>query len=231
MDFKEVVNENRFTLVVSLPENNLELARAALEGGAQAIKVHANVWHRASGHTFGTYEENRQFLKELIDLCKDVPVGLVPGGEDAFITREERLEVEQMGLRFFSSYIHHLPCYMMESRVLTKMAAIDDTYDQNTLEAVRQSGIDILECSIQPGARYGTPLNYADILRYSHISAKAGKPTLIPTQKKICPEEVKHLYEAGCKAVMIGAIVMGKEPSAEQVKKVTGQFRNAVDRL
>jgi len=231
MDFKELVNENKFTLVVSLPENNLELARAALEGGAQAIKVHANVWHRASGHTFGTYEENRLFLKDLIALCKDVPVGLVPGGEDAFITREERLEVEQMGLRFFSSYIHHLPCYMMESRVLTKMAAIDDTYDQNTLEAVRQSGIDILECSIQPGARYGAPLNYADILRYSHISAKAGKPTLIPTQKKICPEEVKHLYEAGCKAVMIGAIVMGKEPSAEQVKEVTGQFRNAVDRL
>jgi len=49
MDFKEVVNENKFTLVVSLPENNLELARAALEGGAQAIKVHANVWHRSSG--------------------------------------------------------------------------------------------------------------------------------------------------------------------------------------
>lgn len=120
MDFKELVNENKFTLVVSLPENNLELARAALEGGAQAIKVHANVWHRASGHTFGTYEENRLFLKDLIALCKDVPVGLVPGGEDAFITREERLEVEQMGLRFFSSYIHHLPCHMMESRVLTK---------------------------------------------------------------------------------------------------------------
>jgi len=30
---------------------------------------------------------------------------------------------------------------------------------------------------------------------------------------------------------MIGAIVMGKEPSAEQVKEVTGQFRNAVDKL
>lgn len=42
MDFKAMVKENKFTLVVSLPENNLELARAALEGGAQAIKVHAN---------------------------------------------------------------------------------------------------------------------------------------------------------------------------------------------
>lgn len=231
MDFKTMVNQNKFSLVVSLPENNLKLAEAALEGGAQAIKVHVNVWHRASGHTFGTYGENKEFLKDLIALCKDVPVGLVPGGEDAFISNEERLEVEAMGLSFFSSYTQHLPCYMMESKVLTKMAAIDYTYNQNTLDAVRLSGIDILECSVQPGELYGTPLNYGDILRYTDLSAKAGKPTLIPTQKKIRPEEVRHLYEAGCKAVMIGAIVMGKEPNAQEVKKVTEQFRNAVDRL
>lgn len=231
MKFKTMVNENKFTLVVSLPENNLEMARAALEGGAQAIKVHANVWHRASGHTFGTYEENRRFLKDLIDLCGEVPVGLVPGGEEAFITNEERLEAEGMGLGFFSSYIQHLPCYMMESRVLTKMAAIDCNYNQNTLDGVRLSGIDILECSVQPGELYGTPLNYGDILRYTDISAKAGRPTLIPTQKRIRPEEVRHLYEAGCKAIMIGAIVMGKEPTADQVKAVTAQFRNAADQL
>lgn len=231
MNFKEMIQSNKFSLVVSLPENSLELANAALLGGAQAIKVHANVWHRASGHTFGTYEQNKTFLKELVALCKDVPVGLVPGGEDAFISKEEKLELEEMGLSFFSSYVHHLPCYMMESTVLSKMAAIDYTYNQNTLDAVKLSGIDVLECSIQPGELYGTPLNVADLLRYTDISAKAGKPTLIPTQKNIKPEEVRHLLQAGCKAIMIGAIVMGKEPNAEQVRKVTAQFREQIEKL
>lgn len=231
MKFKELIEGNKFSLVVSLPSNNLELAKAALDGGAQAVKVHCNVWHRASGHTFGTYAENREFLQQLITLCKDVPVGLVPGGEDAFITPEERLELENMGLGFFSSYSQHLPCHMMESEVLTKMVAIDYTYTENTLDAVRSSGIDVLECSVQPGENYGTDLNYADILRYSDIVTKSGKPCLIPTQRKIKPCEVKHLYEAGCKAVMIGAIVMGKEPDAKQLQAVTSAFREAIDAL
>ena len=63
MEFKNLIETNKFTLVVSLPSNNLEMAKAALEGGAQAVKVHCNVWHRASGHTFGTYAENREFLQ------------------------------------------------------------------------------------------------------------------------------------------------------------------------
>lgn len=231
MKFKELIEGNKFSLVVSLPSNNLELAEAALDGGAQAVKVHCNVWHRASGHTFGTYAENREFLQQLIALCRDVPVGLVPGGEDAFITPEERLELENMGLGFFSSYSQHLPCHMMESKVLTKMVAIDYTYTENTLDAVQSSDIDVLECSVQPGENYGTDLNYADILRYSDIVTKSGKPCLIPTQRKIKPCEVRHLYEAGCKAVMIGAIVMGKEPDAKQLQAVTSAFREAIDAL
>lgn len=231
MNFGKMIRENPFSLVVSLPSNNLDLAKAALEGGAQAVKVHCNVWHRASGHTFGTYEENREFLRKLIALCGDVPVGLVPGGADAFISPEERLELEEMGLGFFSAYSHHLPCHMMESKTLSKMAAIDYTYTDSTLAAVRASQIDVLECSVQPGENYGTDLNYADILRYSHIAANSGKPCLIPTQRKIKPSEVKHLYQAGCKAVMIGAIVMGKEPGPEEVRASTAAFREAVEAL
>lgn len=231
MEFKKMIHDNKFSLVVSLPANDLELAKAALEGGAQAVKVHCNVWHRASGHTFGTYEDNKEFLRQLIALCGDVPVGLVPGGEDAFISPEDRLELEEMGLAFFSSYSHHLPCHMMETEKLGKMVAIDYTYNDATLDAVAASDLDVLECSVQHGENYGTDLNYADILRYAHIASKAGKPCLIPTQRKIKPCEVKHLYRAGCKAIMIGAIVMGKEPTADQVREVTRAFRDAVDAL
>lgn len=231
MRFKQMICENKFSLLVSLPSNDLELAKAALEGGAQAIKVHCNVWHRASGHTFGSYEENREFIRELIRLCGDVPVGLMPGTSEAFITEADRRELEEMGLSYVSAYSHHLPCFMMESDVLTNAVAIDLTYSNSTLDAVRDSDIEVLEASIVPGEDYGKELNYADILRYSEIVRKSGKPCVIPTQKKIKPSEVRHLYRAGCKALMIGAVVFGQEPTPEELRTVTRAFRDAVDAL
>jgi hypothetical protein len=127
MDYTEMLTDNRFSVIAALPRNDLALAEAALEGGAQAVKVHCNVWHRASGNTFGTFAENRTFLRELIALCGDVPVGLVPGGEDAYINEEEWLELEEMGLSFFSSYAQYVPCHMMESTRLSNLIAIGVT--------------------------------------------------------------------------------------------------------
>lgn len=231
MNFKEMILRNKFSLLVSLPSNDLELAKAALAGGADAIKVHCNVWHRASGHTFGSYGENKEFIRQLIRLCGDVPVGLMPGTSEAFITETERRELEEMGLSYVSAYSHHLPCFMMESRKLTNAVAIDLTYSNSTLDAVRDSDIEVLEASIVPGEDYGKDLYYADILRYSDIAVKSGKPCVVPTQKNIKPGEVKHLYRAGCKAIMIGAVVLGQEPTPEELRTVTRAFRDAVDAL
>ena len=114
MGFVQLMDRQKFILVVSLPANDLELAKAALEGGADAVKVHCNVWHRASGHTFGTYEENKDFLKDLIRLCGNVPVGLVPGTAEAFITETELQELKEMGLDFISAYSRNLPCFAMD---------------------------------------------------------------------------------------------------------------------
>jgi len=226
-----MIRANPFSLLVSLPSNNLELAKAALEGGADAIKVHCNVWHRASGHSFGTYEENREFIRELIALCGDIPVGLMPGTSEAFITEADCRELEEMGLSFVSAYSHHLPCFMMDSEKLTNAVAIDYTYSDSTLDAVRDSDIEVLECSIMKGEEYGTNLTYADVLRYGEIVKKTGKPCVVPTQKKIKPSEVKHLYRAGCKALMIGAVVTGQEPTPEEFRETVCAFREAVDAL
>ena len=231
MRFRDLIRERKFTLVVSLPSNNLELAKAALDGGADAVKVHCNVWHRASGHTFGTYEENKGFLKELIDLCGNVPVGLVPGTSEAFITEAELGELEEMGLDFISAYSRNLPMFAMDSKVITNAVAIGSDYTELTLDAVRDSDIEILECSVVPGEAYGTDLSCADVLGYAGIVKRTGKPCMIPTQKKIRPEDVKYLYRAGCKALMIGAIVFGQNPTPEQLRNVTAAYRAAVDAL
>ncbi|MDR2434300.1 MAG: hypothetical protein LBD47_07010 [Treponema sp.] len=231
MKFHKLLQENKFTLVVSLPENRIELVEAALRGGAQAVKVHVNVWHRASGHTFGTFAENRSFLKEMVKICAGVPAGLVPGADEAFVTVEERDEMEDLGIDFISSYAAHLPSYMLDAPKLSRMVAIDSAYTQNTLDGINVYPPDVLELSIQPGTEYHKKLSYGDILRYADISSKVKIPTLVPTQKWMAPEEVRRLYAAGCKAVMIGAVVMGKDSGAADVEKTTAAFARIIGAL
>lgn len=229
LDYKEMICSNRMSLVVSLPANDLDLAKAALRGGAQALKVHLNVWHRASGNTFGSFEQQKGFLQELIALAQDVPVGLVPGADEAFITEDEMRQLEEMGIKFFSCYSDNLPAFLVYSKKIRHMVAIHNNYDDHILNGVRHSPlVDVLECSIMPGDVYGSPLVYSDVLRYTDVVEKTGKPVLIPTQKKIRPDEVRALHDAGCKAVMIGAIVMGDKTPAE-CERATAAFREAVE--
>ena len=180
MDYTEMLTDNRFSVIAALPRNDLALAEAALEGRSAGCQGALQCLAPRQRKHVGTFAENRTFLRELIALCGDVPVGLVPGGGDAYINEEERLELEEMGLSFFSSYAQYVPCHMMESTRLSSMIAIGTDYTQNTLDAVRASAIDVLECSIQPGENYGTSMNYADILRYSDIAAKTAKPCVVP---------------------------------------------------
>jgi len=231
MGFLELMKSRNFVLVVSLPSNDLELAKAALEGGADAVKVHCNVWHRASGHTFGTYEENKVFLKDLIRLCGNVPVGLVPGTSEAFVTEKQLQELKEMGLDYISAYSHHLPSFAMDFPGVTAAVAVGPDDTGSVLDAVRDSDIAVLEASVVRGEEYGQNLTCADILRYANIVRRTGKPCMVPTQKKIRPEDVKHLYRVGCKALMIGAVVFGQDPTPEQLRDVTAAYRAAVDAL
>lgn len=231
MSYREMICSNKMSLVVSLPANDLDLAEAALKGGAQALKVHINVWHRASGNTFGSFQQQKGFLQDLIALAGEVPVGLVPGAEEAFISEEEMHQLEDMGIKFFSCYSDNLPAFLLYSKKIQHMVAIHNNYDEHILNGVRHSGlIDVLECSIMPGDVYGSPLVYSDVLRYTDVVEKTGKPVLIPTQKKIKPSEVRALYDAGCKAVMIGAVVMGKK-TPEECERATASFREAIEAL
>ncbi|MCA9781917.1 MAG: hypothetical protein KC800_34620, partial [Candidatus Eremiobacteraeota bacterium] len=57
------VLQQGFTLMVSLPRNDLQLARAAVDAGAQCIKVHINCHHFASDTHFGSLAEERAVLE------------------------------------------------------------------------------------------------------------------------------------------------------------------------
>ncbi len=229
MQLERLLKENSFTLVASLSSNDLTLAKAAIDGGADAIKVHMNVHHAASGNTFGNFSENREFLEQLLKLAGYRPVGAVLGGEDAFITEDECRLLEDMGLDFFSCYSEHLPAFMLKSKKLTKMVALHDTYE-TVLPAVKNSEIDVVEASIMHASTYGKPLRYFDLLQYRKICEAVRQPVLIPTQRNIRPDEVFALRDAGCRAVMIGAMSVGGT-GADDWYQATCAFRKAIDQL
>ena len=52
-EFLKLFEKNRPVLIMSLPDNDPALCRAAFEEGADVVKVHINVEHRASGTHFG----------------------------------------------------------------------------------------------------------------------------------------------------------------------------------
>src|SRR4030042_1995147 len=128
-------------LIVSLPDNDLELALAAARGGADAVKVHMNVVHRASGAAFGDFAHERQRVLKLISDA-GVPVGLMPG-QTQLPTLDELGELVDAGLAFVDIYAHHLPAsYLRLGQQLELILAIEKMQPRKEVAALTE-----LECA------------------------------------------------------------------------------------
>lgn len=225
---EKMLAEKGLTLIVSLPENSPEMAKAALDGGADALKVHANVSHKASGNKFPSVKEQKDIFAEIIDLAGEIPVGLVPGDAPEKITAEELALVQQLGFDFLSIYAHHIPVKELQDSPFVKAVAYDQSYQIKDAVNYDQLGIDIIEASIVPKDEYGQRLTYKDIINYSALKNIVQKPVVIPTQKAIQPEELNLLSKTGVDAIMIGAVVTGN--SIEGVKRVTRLFKDEINK-
>src|SRR5690625_4652898 len=169
-DFLKLMNDEKMTLVVSLPENNIKFAEAAIKGGADALKVHINVSHKASGNIFGSIDEEMENFKPILSLCKEnnIPIGIVAGGDDK-IPMEEYIKAKEAGFTFTSLYDKHMNPMVLKEEGLYKMVAITHEYDLNWVKAYDSLPIDVLECSIMNPDTYGDPLTVREILQYQSI--------------------------------------------------------------
>ncbi|WP_256760988.1 hypothetical protein [Cohnella sp. WQ 127256] len=220
--------EKNLSLIISLPANDIGLAKAALEEGADGLKVHYNVGHRASGNHFGQLDEYVATFNSIREQF-DGPLGVVPTGSIEEARREDIERLAPMGFDFYSIYAHHLPSFMLHGTGLEKTFAINDQYDLSLLPSARHYGFTALEASVVPGSEYGTPLSFADVLKYRYLVEQAQMPVLIPSQRKLVPDDIRVLSDTGIKAILLGAIVVGKEE--EQLRRAVAEFRNAIDRL
>lgn len=224
--FRQALEEKPFLLMVSLPQNDETLARAAMEEGADGLKMHINVYHRASGNRFGPLAEYTDFLQTIRSQFAG-PIGIVPGGSMEELNPEEIKQFDLLGIDFISIYGHHLPASLLKIEGVASTFAIDDQFDLSRLEAVKHFSMTALEASIIPGSEYGTRLTFADLLTYRNIVEKAGIPIIVPTQRKIVAEDIEALRDTGVRVLLAGAMAIGR--TEDEMRRSIHALRNAID--
>ena len=221
-----LLTNSPFSIWVSLPRNDAELARAAVNGGAHGLKVHINVAHFASGTRFGTFDEERENLAEIVKIADGRPVGIVPvatnDGEHSFASEAEFAALAELGIDFFDSYPADAPAWTLTPRHLDVMLAAPHGAPVAEILALQQLGMTLCEASILPHESYGQPLNAADLARYRVLCDALQVPVMVPSQKKITPADIPALKAAGARALLIGAIVTGRD--AAGIESATRSF-------
>lgn len=217
-----------FTLMVSLPKNSPELARAAVEAGAQCLKVHINCHHFASDTRFGSWDEEKAVISEIKEICGEIPLGLVTG-EQTQPSQADLEEISSFGFDFWDLFCRYTPPEFLGLPNLGKMVAIDSNWEPWLVKSLAQLGVDVIESSIIPRDQYRGELNLEDLSRYARLARKSAMPILIPTQRAIKPSQVPYLQQAGAAGITIGAVVTGLE--AATLAQTTKAFRQAIDAL
>lgn len=211
-------------LIVSLPRNAPELAQAAADGGADALKVHLNVHHDASGTHFGTLAEERANLESILEV--GLPTGIVPGVAASLPSRQDMAELARMGVDFFDLYDHDMPPWMMQIEDLTRTVAASHSTPLQAVQQFESMGFEMVEAAIIPHDGYGQMLSAADLTGYRRLREMTALPIIVPSQRAIRPEDMPALLATGIDAVMIGAVVTGEE--TQELQAATQHFATAL---
>lgn len=217
-----------FTLMVSLPKNSPEMAKAAVDAGAQCLKVHINCHHFASDTRFGTWDDEREAITEIKSAIGDVPLGVVTG-ESNQPEGEELEEVCNFGFDFWDLFCRYTPPEFMDIPNMGRMVAIDSTWKPWLVESLHSLGVNVIESSIIPRDSYHSALSLEDLACYERLANCSAMPILIPTQKAIKPEQVSYLSRIGAAGITIGAVVTGL--GVKGLGETTAAFRRAIDQL
>ena len=203
----KLVNKKDFSIIISLPKNELALAKAAFEYKIDAIKVHLNVEHRASGTFFGSWREEKETVANIINAAT-VPVGLMPGTLTKMILPEELKDAISLGIDFIDCYDYDTPLWLYQSKV-TKMIALGKDFTFKDIKALNRLKVNVIEASVIKPENYGQELTLKDIELYQSIVSYSQLPVFVPSQKKIKPEHLKMLHKIGVKGVLLGVISLG----------------------
>lgn len=206
------ITGGEFPIIVSLARHDIDLAKAALDAGATALKTHLNAYHRATGTTFGSFAAERPFYEELSKLGAPL---LLMAGQETVPSAEEMDALADLGFEGFNVYFAHLQPHLLASRLRPMPALSSDSTPEDLARIIALPGA-MVEASIVEFSGYGHPLTDADVTRYGEIVSAAGIPVIAPSQRKFTADDMPRLKGAGIAAPLLGAIVTGDTTASMQ---------------
>lgn len=227
-NLKDFIASKKMPIIVSLPENNVDLAKIAVDAGADALKVHINVNHRASGNEFKNTDYYLDTFKEIRSLYEG-PFGIVLSDDITKLEGIDLKELKEIGFTYFSQYAKDISSKLLLQDELAKTVAVDDLFKSNEISAIEDFDLAALELSVVKPEDYGSPLNFNDLALYANYRKNTDLPLIIPSQKKMVPEDLKVLYQIGIDSVMLGAMTIGT--TKESIYKTVSSFAEQTDNL
>lgn len=223
----KTIQNSKMSIIVALPMNSVEMAIAAEKSGADAIKTHIRMTHRASKVEFGTLEQEKEKLNQIINSV-NIPVGIVPGAT-LDVSKADIQALVDIGFDFYDMFATFIRPQLYEVDGISVMGAVDSSFDLETIEVLSTKPIQMMELAIVPSTGYGEKLSVVDLAKYKQAIDRMKIPAVIPSQRTLSPDDVSYLYEVGARALLIGVLSTGTDK--DELARQTAAFRNAVEKL
>jgi hypothetical protein len=208
--------ENKLTLIVELPKNDLEHAEAAVKGGADAIQL-----------SVADLAAEKDGLIRILRSVK-LPVGLMLKGK-RLPGQAELRSVLKTGFDFVNISRDNLPDYFKDLKGVAKILGLGNRFTIDLVLGIGEHGVDAVDAAIMPSSECGKNLIVGDLQNYISIVISAGIPVIIPTQRAIKPSEVAIIADTEARGLLLTPVVLGT--TVKHVQDNVREFRVAVDDL
>jgi hypothetical protein len=142
------------TLCVSLLRNDPDLARAVEAEGADAIKLHTNLAHAATGAVVPDLDRESERLSAVL-AAVTIPVGIVPRGRPG-TTAAEAERLRDMGFEFIDLYGRHTSPASLAVDGIDHWVAPTPDYDRDMLRVLAaRPDVDVIEAAFFPVYAFG----------------------------------------------------------------------------
>ncbi|OGC06304.1 hypothetical protein A2526_04185 [candidate division WOR-1 bacterium RIFOXYD2_FULL_36_8] len=197
----DAMKSKTLTLIVHIPENVVDLAKAAESSGADVLIV--------------------SYDKEADKIPKEVSI---PVGLDLSLSAPKDIE-SLSGFDFINFNHNALDNYANFKN--TKVIILDDYYTLDKLMSITAKNIDAINAAIIPIRQKGKDLLVGDLQNYIAIALSSNLPVIIPTQRSIKVSEVSIIWDTGVKGLILTDVVLGK--NIKLLSKAIKEYRVAID--
>lgn len=227
---QQKLREGRPLIIVELPGNSMELAQAAVEGGADSVIAQLNNEHPVT-HTYtGGLELEGAQLKEMVNSIA-VPLGLHLGSQSR-ITKDEWFIINELGVDYVAASIISLPPYVLGMNSLNKIVYLPTGLPFEHYRSIGSFDSIVAvsfeaQSQVQPDPQFR--LNALDLLNLDTVSRLSPVPVLFRASQDIEEEDVKFIVSRGCSGLIVDPAFTG--PTPEHFKMVTEFYSKIVSSL